>query len=1473
MGLAAGVSQDAWVQIDLGAAYSLSVIKLMGAQNTNARMNGATIYTSATDMSALTKAQLDSSVLVNKSTPVTGLTNAGWQGFNATADAIYGNALNEGPNTITASELVQGVSSQATRVVTLDTIAPVTTVTSAALSSDTGTSNTDFITSDAAQTISGKLSANLATGEKVMVSLDNGVTWVAATATVGTNTWSLPGVTLSGTNTLQAKVVDTAGNGSTPFTKVYALVTVSDLTVGITQIDDNAGTATVVLSGGTSNDTTPQLTGNLGGATQGAALAANEVVNVYRTPNLAAATVLQAGSLANTQILSGNPLTHYFIGDGNYGTTGNVYLPTTPGDGHMVVFTKTANWGLEVYAGTTLVGNVGTANVPSGGQDNLYFKWDAAKGQWLTGTNALTKVGTAVVTTTAAGQSTWKLTDNTGLGNSDSVNYIAQVENTAGTFGQQSTPGALDWRYTVDNVAPSSITLIGTDDVGPVTGTIAANTVTNDNKPTFSGNTEANAVVRVFDGATLLGTTTANGSGAWSFTPTTAMATGTHSVTATATDAHGNTSAPSTALPFKIDTTAPVAVADTNTGTEDITTPLTGNVGNNDTSKDGSETYTLVSSPTNTKGTLTLNANGTYTYTRTESADAITADWVETYTYKVTDAAGNTTQSTLKITLTPVNDAATFTGDINKTITETNAAQSVGGTLTVADVDSDTTVVAQTAADGSAGYGKFTISTAGVWSYTMNSAQDQFVAGQKYDDTLTVTTADGTQQVIKVTITGTNDAPTVFSSTESITQITFTENGEAKQARGGIITLADVDSANLQGATVRVLDWTAPNPVVLGDVLTYDTTLATASSIIGNYVAANGTLTFTGNATQAQYQALLDTVKFSNAREDLPGGVRNVYYAVTDASGVTSNQALTRVDVVRKNDAPVLDTTTNLSLTGIAPTVSDVLPTVTAGVLVSTLVGGVSDADLTLADGVTAVAKGIAIVGANAALGKVYFSVNNGTSWFTPSFDLTDTTALLLKADANTRVFFRPNAGVEGTIANALTIRAWDTTDNKTSLIGANVIQHNVSASLGGTNAYSVAVDTVSLNVATVASAPSLAGTSGNDTNLTGTAGNDVILGNGGADVISAAAGNDKVVLNTSNVTVLGQANSANINGGTGVNILKIVGTEVTLDLTNATVLGKVDNFSTVDITSNVNNLLKLNLATVQTFSGTTDNLATTAVDESKMMVVLGDAGDAVVLQDAATWAVQSSLKGSDLATLYGADYGFSGTRQYSQYSKGGATLFVDELAPVGDIVGTSGNDTLTGTNNADVIYGNGGVDSIAAGLGKDTVILGASSLTALAASTNTAKVVGGTVTGIDTDINTLKLSGINLNLDLTNVTVMGKLDNFNVIDMKQGSGNKFKLGLTEVLALAGGADNVATLGVDESKMLVVQGNGGVAFNTLQLKDGLTWTAVTNLGGTGLQNTYGADFGFEAGRSYTQYSSATGSANLFVDQSLLQAMV
>jgi VCBS repeat-containing protein len=60
---------------------------------------------------------------------------------------------------------------------------------------------------------------------------------------------------------------------------------------------------------------------------------------------------------------------------------------------------------------------------------------------------------------------------------------------------------------------------------------------------------------------------------------------------------------------------------------------------------------------------------------------------------------------------------------------------------------------------GNHGYGTFNIDTAGVWTYDMNSAHDEFAAGTDYTDSITVAAADGTTQVITVTIHGTADGP------------------------------------------------------------------------------------------------------------------------------------------------------------------------------------------------------------------------------------------------------------------------------------------------------------------------------------------------------------------------------------------------------------------------------------------------------------------------------------------------------------------------------------------------------------------------------------------------------------------------------------------------------------------------------------------------------------------------------------------
>ena len=126
-------------------------------------------------------------------------------------------------------------------VLVVDTLAPATTIASAGISADTGASSSDFVTKTAAQAISGTLSANLAAGESVLVSLDNGASWTVASASDGSNSWSLAGQTLTGSSTLLVKVTDTAGNDGTVFSQAYTL--------------DQSAPVTTIASAGFSADT------------------------------------------------------------------------------------------------------------------------------------------------------------------------------------------------------------------------------------------------------------------------------------------------------------------------------------------------------------------------------------------------------------------------------------------------------------------------------------------------------------------------------------------------------------------------------------------------------------------------------------------------------------------------------------------------------------------------------------------------------------------------------------------------------------------------------------------------------------------------------------------------------------------------------------------------------------------------------------------------------------------------------------------------------------------------------------------------------------------------------------------------------------------------------------------------------------------------------------------------------------------
>jgi hypothetical protein len=248
---------------------------------------------------------------------------------------------------------------------------------------------------------------------------------------------------------------------------------------------------------------------------------------------------------------------------------------------------------------------------------------------------------------------------------------------------------------------------------------------------------------------------------------------------------------------------------------------------------------------------------------------------------------------------------------------------------------------------------------------------------------------------------------------------------------------------------------------------------------------------------------------------------------------------------------------------------------------------------------------------------------------------------------------------------------------------GVQVGSPNIVAPSSGTPTYSTSVHVVALKGGGYAlsyiEAPSnhyekvfaapggsfLSGaTAGGTDNFTGGDGADVITANGGADVIYAGAGNDTVIINADNITQLATAANMVLDGGSGINTLKIDGTGQTLDLTNATIAAKVSNFSVIDLTGTGNNTLKLNAASAKFLSGASDNTLT-AVNEAKLIVVNGNSGDAVELLDpkvggTSQWSAGLTETGVELIAKLGAAQGFVSGQSYKAYTLAGVTVYIN---------------------------------------------------------------------------------------------------------------------------------------------------------------------------------------------------------------------
>src|SRR5207244_3902819 len=130
---------------------------------------------------------------------------------------------------------------------------------------------------------------------------------------------------------------------------------------------------------------------------------------------------------------------------------------------------------------------------------------------------------------------------------------------------------------------------------------------------------------------------------------------------------------------------------------------------------------------------------------------------------------------------------APFLSLVTSVLSETNAPLTTGGTLTVSDVDSAQTFVAQTNVAGA--NGTFSIAANGAWTYTANSAFNNLNVGQSVSDSFTVASADGTTSTVQVKINRTNDTAVLSSATVALSET------NAPLTTGGTLTVSDVDSA------------------------------------------------------------------------------------------------------------------------------------------------------------------------------------------------------------------------------------------------------------------------------------------------------------------------------------------------------------------------------------------------------------------------------------------------------------------------------------------------------------------------------------------------------------------------------------------------------------------------------------------------------------------------------------------------------
>ncbi|EYD87449.1 bacterial Ig-like domain family protein [Escherichia coli 1-176-05_S3_C2] len=353
---------------------------------------------------------------------------ATWANVTLAADGLNwtyadGRTLTNGTTTwlVRVVDLAGNVGATGSQSAQIDTVNPAQVLTIASISTDTGSSATDFITSDTTLTLTGSLGAGLASGEVAQISLDGGATWTTLT-TNGTQWIYTDSRTLTdGSYVYQVRVLDLAGNTGPVVSKTVVVDTINPTaTPGIVSYTDDVGQRQGTLSSAqATDDTTPLLNGVLS-----APLASGEVVYLYRNGLLLGA-VTMVGALNWTYSDSGLVSGAYTYSARVVDLAGNI---TSSSDFILTVDTSIPTTLAQITSQTTrdttpIISGVITAALASGQYVEVV----------INGKTYTSQPGGAVVVDPA--HNTWyvQLPDTDALAASATAyNVTAQVKSSAG---------------------------------------------------------------------------------------------------------------------------------------------------------------------------------------------------------------------------------------------------------------------------------------------------------------------------------------------------------------------------------------------------------------------------------------------------------------------------------------------------------------------------------------------------------------------------------------------------------------------------------------------------------------------------------------------------------------------------------------------------------------------------------------------------------------------------------------------------------------------------------------------------------------------------------------------------------------------------------------------------------------------------------------------------------------------------------